>query len=87
MTTLQSNGSVIIPVDCATRVLELAYVLDQHWQRNNITFPLVLLSEHGQKTVNVAKTMLEWFSDSIAQSFSQQRESPFELKYKIMILY
>lgn len=86
ISTLQSKGNVLLPVESATRVLELASVLDQHWSENNITFPLTFLAPHSQKTINVAKTCLEWFSDTIAQAFSQKRELPFELKYDIKIL-
>ncbi|ORX87994.1 Metallo-hydrolase/oxidoreductase [Anaeromyces robustus] len=79
--TLSKKGNVLIPVDSTTRILELAYILDQHWGNNKISFPLVVFTHQGYRTIQFAKSMLEWMSDSLLNIFSQTRENPFELKH------
>jgi cleavage and polyadenylation specificity factor subunit 2 len=77
--TLQSQGNVLIPVDSTTRVLELIYLLDQQWAFDKIPHHLVFLSHESIKTVNFARSMLEWMGDGISQAFAA-RELPFDLK-------
>ncbi len=80
MNALSNEGNVLIPVD-NVRSLELAYILDQHWTQKRLQVPLILLTPHS-KTIHFAKSMLEWFGDTIAQAFAQRREIPFDLRYK-----
>ncbi|ORX45152.1 hypothetical protein BCR36DRAFT_333418 [Piromyces finnis] len=79
--TLNKNGNVLIPVESTTRILELAYILDQHWGNNRVNFPLVVFTHQGYRTLQFAKSMLEWMSDALLNIFSQTRENPFELKH------
>ncbi|KAG4098147.1 Metallo-hydrolase/oxidoreductase [Neocallimastix lanati (nom. inval.)] len=78
---LNNKGNVLIPVESTTRILELAYILDQHWGNNRVNFPLVVFTHQGYRTIQFAKSMLEWMSDSLMNVFSQTRENPFELKH------
>ncbi|KAJ3145453.1 cleavage and polyadenylation specificity factor subunit 2 [Geranomyces variabilis] len=78
---LNANASVLIPVDSSTRVLELAYLLEQHWAFHRLQYPLAFLAHQSYRTMSLAKTMLEWMGDGIAQAFTQRREAPFDLKY------
>ena len=77
---LNNNGNVLIPVESTTRILEIAYILDQHWGNNRVNFPLVVFTHQGYRTVQCAKSNIEWMSDALFNEFSQTRENPFELK-------
>ncbi|KAI9095542.1 beta-lactamase-like protein [Phlyctochytrium arcticum] len=79
--TLKSQGSILIPVDSSTRVLELAYLLDQHWSISRLPNPLFFLSYQSFRTMSLARTMLEWMGDDISQSFTQKRDVPFDFKF------
>lgn len=81
MATLESGSNVLIPIECTTRILELAYLLDQHWAFNRLaSYNLVFLTHQSAKTINLARSMLEWMGDGISQAFAA-RELPFDFKY------
>ncbi|KAK9693101.1 hypothetical protein K7432_014071 [Basidiobolus ranarum] len=80
MSTLRSGGNVLIPVDSSARVLEIAYVLDQFWSTQRVTYPLLFFTHKSYRTIQFAKSMLEWMSDSITKQFETARENPFDLK-------
>jgi cleavage and polyadenylation specificity factor subunit 2 len=67
--TLDVNANVLIPIESTTRVLELAYLLDQHLAFNRLSHNLVFLTHHSAKTINLARSMLEWMGDGISQAF------------------
>ena len=77
---LANGGSVLIPMETSTRVLELAYTLEEHWKKDRLPFHLIFLSHQSQSTIVYAKSMLEWMGDSISQSF-QTRDQPFDFRY------
>lgn len=79
--TLRNAGSVLLPTDSSTRVLELALMLDQHWAKNQFTYPLILLTHTSYHTAHFAKVMLEWMGEDMTRTFSQTRENPFDFKY------
>ncbi|KAG9288727.1 hypothetical protein G9A89_004346 [Geosiphon pyriformis] len=79
--TLQNDGNVLLPTDSSARVLELTYLLDQHWAFNHISFPLILMTHQSYRTLQYAKSMLEWMGDSINRQFDTSRENPFEFRY------
>ncbi|EGF79032.1 hypothetical protein BATDEDRAFT_12823 [Batrachochytrium dendrobatidis JAM81] len=83
-TVLSEHGNVLIPSDSSTRVLELLYMLDQHWAFHRYTYHLVFLTNQSQNAINLAKSTLEWMGDGIAQAFTA-RELPFEFKCLKMI--
>jgi cleavage and polyadenylation specificity factor subunit 2 len=80
MSVLDGNGNVLIPVENATRVLELAYLLDQHWAFNRVTHHLALFSHQSQNIITLARSMLEWMGDGISEAFAA-RELPFDFRY------
>ena len=80
LSTLQSNANVLIPVDSSARILELAYLLDHHWHLQRLHYPLLFLSHQSTKTIQYAKSMLEWMGDAITRAFSQNRENPFDFR-------
>ncbi|ORY97347.1 beta-lactamase-like protein [Syncephalastrum racemosum] len=79
--SLRNGNSVLFPTDSAARVLELSFLLDQHWATQQLTYPLILLTNTSYHTAHFAKSMLEWMSDDLTQRFSQTRENPFDFKY------
>ncbi|OZJ06761.1 hypothetical protein BZG36_00414 [Bifiguratus adelaidae] len=82
MNTLENKASVLLPTDSSTRVLELAYLLDQHWTFWKLKqYPLIFLTNTSQHTIHYAKIMLEWMGGAITRQFSQSRENPFDFKY------
>jgi cleavage and polyadenylation specificity factor subunit 2 len=78
--TLKGSGNVLIPIDAASRMLELVYLLEQLWLFHKIPFTIVLLTYQGAKTIGMAKNMLEWMGEAASQAFSQKKESPFDFK-------
>ncbi|KAI9013228.1 beta-lactamase-like protein [Gaertneriomyces semiglobifer] len=78
---LAANANVLIPVDSSTRVLELAFILEQYWSMERLQHPLIFLSHQSYRTMSLARTMLEWMGDEVAQAFSQRREVPFDFKF------
>ncbi|KNC99735.1 uncharacterized protein SPPG_05115 [Spizellomyces punctatus DAOM BR117] len=78
---LSAGANVLIPVDSSTRVLELAYLLEQHWAFNRVQYALIFLAHQSYRTMTLARTMLEWMGDGVAQAFSQRREVPFDFKF------
>ncbi|KAJ3035593.1 cleavage and polyadenylation specificity factor subunit 2 [Rhizophlyctis rosea] len=78
---MSRSSNVLIPVDSTTRVLELAYLLEQHWAMNRISYPLVLLTHQSPRTAVLARSMLEWMGDFVSQAFGQRREVPFDFQY------
>ncbi|KAI7862820.1 beta-lactamase-like protein [Spinellus fusiger] len=79
--TLHNSGSVLLPTDSSARVLELSFLLDQHWTTHQLPFPLIMLTNTSYHTAHFAKIMLEWMGDDLTKHFSQTRENPFEFKY------
>ncbi|CAG2100502.1 unnamed protein product [Medioppia subpectinata] len=84
MATLQSGGNVLIAVDTAGRVLELAHMLEQWWRNQEsglMTYPLVLLNNFSYNVIEFAKSLVEWMSDKLMRSFEGQRNNPFQFKH------
>lgn len=84
--TIKSGGSILIPVDSALRVLELAFVLDSGWKdhiKTSSSHPVkaYLLTNQSFRTLEFAKGMLEWMSSSIMKVFDADRTNPFEFKH------
>ncbi|XP_066244891.1 probable cleavage and polyadenylation specificity factor subunit 2 [Euwallacea similis] len=82
--TLRSNGNVLIAVDTAGRVLELAHMLDQLWRNKDsglLTYSLALISNVAYNVVEFAKSQIEWMSDKLMRSFEGARNNPFQFKH------
>ncbi|XP_073994530.1 cleavage and polyadenylation specificity factor subunit 2 [Rhodnius prolixus] len=82
--TLSNNGNVLLAVDTAGRVLELAHMLDQLWRNKNSglqTHPLCLLNNVSYNVVEFAKSQIEWMSDKLMKSFEAVRNNPFQFKH------
>ena len=69
-----------MPVDTALRVLELALLLDQHWTFHKMPQTLALVTHVAYNTIEFTKSMLEWLSESVMQTFDARRENPFQFR-------
>ncbi|XP_017769181.1 PREDICTED: probable cleavage and polyadenylation specificity factor subunit 2 [Nicrophorus vespilloides] len=82
--TLRNNGNVLISVDTAGRVLELAHMLDQLWRNKEsglFAYSLALLNNVSYNVVEFAKSQIEWMSDKLMKSFEGARNNPFQFKH------
>lgn len=82
--TLRSNGNVLIAVDAAGRVLELAHMLDQLWRNKEYglnAYSLAVLSNVSYNVFEFAKSQIEWMSDKLMKSFEGARNNPFHFRY------
>jgi cleavage and polyadenylation specificity factor subunit 2 len=65
--TLRASGSVLIPVDASTRLIELLVILDQHWTQTKARAPLCLVSRTGQECVAFVRSLMEWMGGWITR--------------------
>lgn len=80
---LKAMGNVLIPIDTAGRLLEVAVQLEELWTSESEQFanvPLVVLSDVAAKTNGYATIMIEWMSDEIVRRFDVSRENIFAFK-------
>jgi len=59
--TLRNNGNVLVTVDTAGRVLELAHMLDQLWRNKDsglLAYSLALLNNVSYNVVEFAKSQV-----------------------------
>ncbi|KAJ3050617.1 hypothetical protein HK097_008396, partial [Rhizophlyctis rosea] len=75
---IRNQQTLLIPIDSTTRVLELSYILEQHWQQNRIQYPLVLVGNQSARTAVLARSMLEWMGEGVEKQFGMRREVPFD---------
>ncbi|XP_036003181.1 cleavage and polyadenylation specificity factor subunit 2 [Fundulus heteroclitus] len=84
METLRGNGNVLIAVDTAGRVLELAQLLDQIWRTKDAglgAYPLALLNNVSYNVVEFSKSQVEWMSDKLMRCFEDKRNNPFQFRH------
>ncbi len=82
--TLRNNGNVLIAVDTAGRVLELAHMLDQLWKNKDsglMAYSLALLNNVSYNVIEFAKSQIEWMSDKLMKSFEGARNNPFQFRH------
>lgn len=83
--TLRAGGSALLPCDAGSRVLELALVLDQGWSEliRGLAVPprAFLLTHQAYRSMEFAKGMLEWMSQSVMKCFDTDRTNPFDFKH------
>ncbi|XP_037541497.1 cleavage and polyadenylation specificity factor subunit 2 [Nematolebias whitei] len=84
METLRGDGNVLISVDTAGRVLELAQLLDQIWRTKDAglgAYPLALLNNVSYNVVEFSKSQVEWMSDKLMRCFEDKRNNPFQFRH------
>ncbi|XP_014210156.1 probable cleavage and polyadenylation specificity factor subunit 2 [Copidosoma floridanum] len=82
--TLRGGGNVLVGVDTAGRVLELAHMLDQLWRNKEsglLAYSLALLNNVSYNVVEFAKSQIEWMSDKLMKTFEGARNNPFQFKH------
>ncbi|KAK0072839.1 hypothetical protein PV325_010702, partial [Microctonus aethiopoides] len=82
--TLRGGGNVLVSVDTAGRVLELAHMLDQLWRNKEsglLAYSLALLNIMSYNVVRFAKSQIEWMSDTLMKSFEKSGKNPFKFKH------
>lgn len=82
--TLRNNGNVLIAVDTAGRVLELAHMLDQLWRNKEsglLAYSLALINNVAYNVVEFAKSQIEWMSEKLMRSFEGARNNPFQFRH------
>lgn len=87
--TLRAGGSALLPCDAGSRVLELALVLDQGWSELirglSVQPRAFLLTHQAYRSMEFAKGMLEWMSQSVMKCFDTDRTNPFDFKHLRLI--
>lgn len=71
---------MLIPFDTAGRSLELALLLEQHWQRQRLPYAVVWLTPVAFSTLEFAKSQLEWMNQDVSDAFNRGKVNPFELR-------
>jgi cleavage and polyadenylation specificity factor subunit 2 len=82
--TLRNDGNVLLCIDTAGRVLELAHFLDQLWKNENSglsSYSIALLNYVSISVIEFAKSQVEWMNDKLVQSFEIGRYNPFDFKH------
>ncbi|XP_055677061.1 probable cleavage and polyadenylation specificity factor subunit 2 [Lutzomyia longipalpis] len=82
--TLRNNGNVLLTVDTAGRVLELAHMLDHLWKNKEsglLAYSLALLNNVSYNVVEFAKSQIEWMSDKLMKNFEGARNNPFQFRH------
>ncbi|KAH6864862.1 beta-lactamase-like protein [Alternaria rosae] len=76
--TVAKGGTVLIPSDSSARILELAYLLEETWEREATntegdgslkSAKIYLASRTGGATMRYVRSMLEWMEEGIVKEF------------------
>ncbi|KAJ2266757.1 hypothetical protein EV176_005491, partial [Coemansia sp. RSA 451] len=81
---VKRGGNVLIPVDSAARVLEIAYVLNEWWPRERSrrdTHALCLLGGSARKMRSFAQSLVGWMASSVEGQMSDRDTKPFDLRH------
>ncbi|KAK6589688.1 hypothetical protein RS030_148 [Cryptosporidium xiaoi] len=71
------NGTILIPVQLDSLLLELLCYIDAIWSKNNILFPVFIVSPLIKSFMLSVKTLIEWMSLDIRTEFCNSRYNPF----------
>jgi len=83
LSTLRRGGNVLLPVDASGRVLELIYLLNQHWEKHRLSsaYNLCWVGSMVHNTIEFVKSQLEWMNENLGSQFDCGRGHPFNLKH------
>ena len=82
--TLRGNGNVLVCVDTAGRILELAHMVDHLWQMQDsglIAYSVALLNNVSYNVIEFAKSQIEWMSEKLMRNFEGKRNNPFQFRH------
>ncbi|KAI9506094.1 beta-lactamase-like protein, partial [Coemansia spiralis] len=85
---IKRGGNVLIPVDSAARVLEIAYILNDWWHQDKgkrDTHSLFFLSKCGRKVKSFAQSLTGWMASSIEEQLLDKDTKPFDLRYVTIV--
>ncbi len=74
------QGNVLLPVDAAGRLLELVLLLEEHWDKQKLMYPLILLTPMAYNVLELASSQLEWMSHHVGQMFERTKHNPFSVR-------
>jgi len=83
-TAVRRDGNVLLAVDTAGRVLELAQLLDQLWRNQDsglCAYSIGILNNVSYNVIEFAKSQVEWMSDRMMKTFEAGRNNPFQFKH------
>ncbi|KAJ2612446.1 hypothetical protein H4S08_002691 [Coemansia sp. RSA 1365] len=81
---VRRGGNVLVPVDSAARVLELAYLLNEWWARDKArrdTHALCLLAQCSRKTRSFAQSLVGWMGGGVEAQLADRDAKPFDLRH------
>jgi len=84
LATLRNSGNVLVCVDTAGRVLELAQLVDQVWSNKDsglLAYSLALLNNVAFNVNEFAKSQIEWMSDKLMKQMGDRKANPFQFKH------
>jgi len=84
LATLRNSGNVLVCVDTAGRVLELAHMVDQLWSNKDsglLAYSLALLNNVAFNVVEFAKSQIEWMSEKLMKLMGDRKSNPFQFKH------
>jgi len=84
LATLRNNGNVLVCVDTAGRVLELAQLVDQVWSNKDsglLAYSLALLNNVAYNVNEFAKSQIEWMSEKLMKQMGDRKANPFQFKH------
>ena len=78
---LNKGGVVLIPSDSSARVLELTWLLENTWRKNQgeevfRTAQLVFASRTAGSTMDFTRSMIEWMDENVTKAFETDIEKP-----------
>ncbi|KAJ2383850.1 hypothetical protein GGI23_007056, partial [Coemansia sp. RSA 2559] len=85
---IKRGGNVLIPVDSASRVLEITYILNEWWHKNRSirdTHSLFFLSKCGRKTKSFAQSLIGWMEANIEEQLLEKDSKPFDLRHVTIV--
>ncbi|KAJ2505278.1 hypothetical protein H4217_009262, partial [Coemansia sp. RSA 1939] len=85
---VKRGGNVLVPVDSAARVLEIAYILNDWWHSNRSlrdTHSLFFLSRCGRKTKSFAQSLIGWMASNIGEQLLEKDSKPFDLRHVVIV--
>ncbi|KAI7828481.1 beta-lactamase-like protein [Kickxella alabastrina] len=88
---VRRGGNVLVPVDSAARVLEIAYVLNEWWGRDRArreSHTLYLLGRCSRKARAFAQSLVGWMADGLGSATpgaGSADTKPFDLRHVVAV--
>ncbi|CCH58181.1 hypothetical protein TBLA_0A03830 [Henningerozyma blattae CBS 6284] len=89
---LKSHHSIMIPVDLGGKLLDLLVQINDFFYENSMekrfhNIPIFIIAYSRGRILTYARSMLEWLSASILQTWSRRDNlSPFDFKNKVEVI-